>query len=73
MRGESASIVVVAGTKCDGNNVGELLDESLDFTRLFHSGFGPEQVEQITGDTDEVEVWCLFNQPAKGGSGDQRL
>ena len=65
MQDESASIVVVAGANCDGDNVGELLDEGLDFTRLFHSGFGPEQVEQITGDTDEVEVWSLFNQPPK--------
>jgi hypothetical protein len=40
---------------------------------LFHSGFGPEHVEQITGNADEVEVWRLFDQPAKGGSGDQRL
>jgi hypothetical protein len=73
MQDESASIVVIAGAKSDGNNIGELLDEGLDFTRLFHSGFGPEHVEQITGNADEVEVWRLFDQPAKGGSGDQRL
>jgi hypothetical protein len=73
MRDESASIVMIAGAECDGNNIGELLDEGPDFTRLFHSGFRLEHVEQITGNTDEVEVWSLFNQPAKGGSGDQRL
>jgi hypothetical protein len=65
MRDKSASVVMIAGANCDWNNIGELLDEGLDFTRLFHSGFGPEQVEQITGDTDEVEVWSLIDQPPK--------
>jgi hypothetical protein len=35
VRDESASIVMIAGANCDGDNVGELLDEGLDFTRLF--------------------------------------
>jgi hypothetical protein len=65
MQDESASIVMISGAKSDGNNIGELLDENPDFTSLFHSGFGPEHVEQITGNADEVEVWSLFNQPPK--------
>jgi hypothetical protein len=73
MQDESASIIMITGANCDRNEVRQLSNEHSDFTRLFHPGLGFEHVEQITGDTDEVEVLCLFNQPAKGGSGDQRL
>ena len=65
MRDESASIVVIAGANCDRNDVRQLPYETPDFTGLFHSGFGPEHVEEITGNTDEVEVWRLFDQPTK--------
>jgi hypothetical protein len=42
-----------------------LPDKGPDFTGLFHPVFGLEHVEQITGNTDEVEVWSLFDQPTK--------
>jgi hypothetical protein len=55
MRGESASIVVIAGANCDWNEVRQLSNEHSDFTRLFHPGLGFEHVEQITGNTDEAK------------------
>ena len=65
MRGEPASIVVIAGTNSDGNNIGKFLDQDPDFTGLFRSGFGLEHVKEITGNTDEVEISRLFDQPPK--------
>jgi hypothetical protein len=65
MQDESASIVMISGAKSDGNNIGKFLDEGPDFTGLFHSGFGPEHVEQITGNTNEIKIWSLFDQPTK--------
>ena len=65
MRNESASVVMIAGANCDGNKVRKLSDERPDFTRLLQPGFGLEHVEQITGNTNEVEVWSLFDQPPK--------
>jgi len=65
MRDESASNVVIAGTKCDRNNVRNLADQPRNFASLLRSGFGFEHVEQITGDAYEVEVWSLFDQPPK--------
>jgi hypothetical protein len=65
MRDKSASIVMIAGANCDRNNIRRLPNESRNFTRLLQPGLGLEHVEQITGNTNEVEVWSLFNQPAK--------
>ena len=65
MRDESAGIVVVPRTNCDRNNVRQLLDETCNFARLFPRGLDLEHIEQITGNTDEVEVWRLFDQPTK--------
>jgi hypothetical protein len=65
MRNESASIVMAAGANCDGKNVRKLSNERPDLTRLFNPGLRLEHVEQITGNTDEVEVWRLFDQPTK--------
>jgi hypothetical protein len=62
---ESASIVMIAGANCDRNEVRQLSDEPRDFTRLFHPCLGLEHIEQVTGNTNEVEVWRLFDQPAK--------
>ena len=63
MRNESASIVMIAGANCDWNEVRQLSNERSDFPRLFATGLGVEHVEQITGNTNEVEVWSLFDQP----------
>ena len=65
MRDESASIVMIAGANGDGNNVRQLSNEPRDFTRLLRPGLGLEHVEQITGNTNEIEVWSLFDQPTK--------
>jgi hypothetical protein len=65
MRDESASIVMIAGANCKGNNVRKLTDESRNFTRLLQPGLRLEHVEQITSNTSEVEVWSLFDQPLK--------
>jgi hypothetical protein len=56
---------MVAGVNCDRNNIRKFTDEPRSFTRLFHPGLGHEHVEQITGNANEVEVWSLFDQPAK--------
>jgi len=63
MRDESASIVVIAGANCDRNDVRQLSNERSDLTSLLQPGLGVEHVEQITGNTNEVEVWSLFDQP----------
>ena len=55
MGDESASVVLIAGTKCDRNEIRQLADEPRSFTRLFHPGLGREHVQQITGDANEVE------------------
>ena len=65
MRDESASIVMIAGANCDGNEVRQLSDEPRNIARLLDPGFGLEHVEQITGNTNEEEVWRLFDQPTK--------
>jgi hypothetical protein len=65
VRGESASIVMVSGTKCDRNEVRKLANERSDLTRLLQPGLGVEHVEQVTGNTNKVEVWRLFDQPTK--------
>jgi hypothetical protein len=65
MQNESASIVMIAGTKCDRNDVRQLSNEPRNFTSLFQPGFGLEHVEQITGNSNKVEVWRLFDQPPK--------
>ena len=65
MRDRSASIVMIAGANCDWNEVRQLSNEPRNFTRLLDPGFGLEHIEQITGNTDEVEVWRLFDQPTK--------
>jgi hypothetical protein len=59
MRDRSASLVVIAGANRDGNNIGKFSNERSDFMRLFQPGFGPEHIEQITGNTDEVEAGAL--------------
>jgi hypothetical protein len=56
---------VIAGTNCDGNNIGKLSNERSHLTRLLEAGLGVEHVEQITGNANEVEVWRLFDQPTK--------
>jgi len=48
-----------------GNEVRKFPDEPRNFASLLHRGFGLEHVEQITGNTNEVEVWSLFDQPMK--------
>ena len=65
MRDESASIVMIPGTNSDGNEVCQLSNERSDLTRLLQPGLGVEYIEQITGNTNEVEVWRLFDQPSK--------
>ena len=65
MRNDSASVVMIAGANCDGNEVRKFSNERSDFTRLFQPCFGPEHIEQITGNTNEVEVWSFFDQPSK--------
>jgi hypothetical protein len=65
MRNESASIVMIAGTECDGNNVRKLANERSDLTRLRQPGLAVEHVEEITGNTNEVKVRSLFDQPLK--------
>jgi hypothetical protein len=51
MRDESASIVMIAGAKCYGNNIRKLSNQRSDLTRLLQPGLGVEHVEQITGNT----------------------
>jgi hypothetical protein len=65
MRDESASVVMIAGANSNWNDVRKFPDEPRNFTRLFHPGCGIEHVEQITGNTNKVEVWSLIAQPAK--------
>ena len=75
MRNESASIVVIARTNRDGNNIVKLSNERSDLTRLLQPGLGVEHVEQITGNTNEVVTGRLFDQPTKtseGGNEDRR-
>ena len=62
---ESASVVMIAGANRDGNAISKFPDEGPDFTGLLYPGFGPEHVEQITGDANEVEILRLFDQPTK--------
>jgi hypothetical protein len=47
---------MIAGANCDGNEVRQLSDETSDFRRLFNQGFRIEHVEQVSGNTNEVEV-----------------
>ena len=56
MGDESASIVMIAGANCDGNEVRKLSDETSDFRLLFNPSFRIEHVEQVSGNTNEVEV-----------------
>jgi hypothetical protein len=56
---------MITGANCDWNNVRKLADQSRNFTGLLQPGLGLEHIEQITGNTDEVEVWSLFDQPSK--------
>src|SRR5258708_37387606 len=65
MRYESAGIVVVPRTNCDRDNVSQLPDETGNFAGLFPRGLNLEHVEQITGNTDEVVVRRLLDQPPK--------
>ena len=65
MRNESASIVMIAGANRDGNEVRQLSNQRSDLTRLLQPGLGVEHVEQITGNTNEVVAWRLFDQPSK--------
>jgi hypothetical protein len=65
MRDQRTCIIVIPRTNCDGNNVGKLADWPRNFARLLHPGLGPEHVEEITGNTDEFEVWRLFDQPTE--------
>jgi hypothetical protein len=60
MRDQPTCIIVIPGTNCDRNYVREPPDYPRDVTRLLRLGFGLEHVQQITRDTDEVEVWSLF-------------
>ena len=56
---------MVPRANCDGDDVRKLPDESPNFPRLFLRGLDLEHIEQITGNTDEVVPWRLFDQPTK--------
>src|ERR1700676_5137285 len=70
MRGESASIIMIAGANCDWNEVRQLSNEHSDFTRLFHPGLGFEHVEQITGIQTRRSLVLVrsANETSEGGN-----
>ena len=65
MRDQPTCIIVIPRTNRDGNNVRKLPDYPRDLTRLLNRGLGLEHVQQISRDTDEVEVWSFLDQPTK--------
>src|ERR1700737_2191256 len=47
------------------SDIGELLKQSLNLTRPFQTRLGPEHVEQIACNTNQVVTRPLLDQPAK--------
>jgi hypothetical protein len=56
-----------------GDDVRKPPDESPNFPRLFLRGLDLEHIEQISGNTDEVVPWRLFDQPTKPVNAEMKI